>query len=287
MRLGSTGAAAERRILAFVHIEKAAGTTLIHILRRNFFPAYCDVRPLSAASNRLFRAEDLKRTLRINPFIRCIGGHAVRPVGDLVEHYPGVRFITMLRDPARRYISQYQYLTNEMKQRFTFQEFLDGEEFDNFQTRKIVGSEDVEAAKRMLSERFLLVGIMEQFDEFLLMLQKKLAPAKFDPAYQRLNIARDKELGPGLFEQHHDEIMKRNRLDQLLYEYVKSEIIPSNRDWYGEMLEYDLDNFKARQTISPIMALRARLDYLARKGYIEPLTGAIRRAEGLRARGSY
>jgi hypothetical protein len=62
-----------RACVVFVHIEKAAGTTFIHTLRRNYFLRYLDVRPFSPASNSIFTARDLELSLRVNPWLMAFG----------------------------------------------------------------------------------------------------------------------------------------------------------------------------------------------------------------------
>ena len=276
-----------RRVLAFVHIEKAAGTTLIHILRRNYFMRYCDVRPLNEGSQGLFTASDMRGTLRVNPFIRCIAGHAVKPFGDLRDRYEGIEYITLLRDPVKRYVSQFQYLTREQAHTFTFSEFLENSNYDNFQTKKITGNEDVEAAKTILSGQFLLVGIVEAFDEYLLMLRRKLQPMNFKPDYRRVNAARDKQFGMDLVKQHHDRILEKNQADLALYDYVINEIMPANRTEYGDALAGDLEQFRARRSLDYEGRIKLNLDYIVRKAYMEPVTGLIRLSRGLPAKGSY
>lgn len=54
----------------------------------------------------------------------------------------------------------------------------------NRQTRAIAGSEDVSLAKKMILRRFLLVGIVEEFDGVLILLKRKLEPFKFRPGYK-------------------------------------------------------------------------------------------------------
>lgn len=276
-----------RPILAFVHIEKAAGTTLIYILRRNYLFRYCDVRPLSKQSEGVFRARDLRKLVNIYPFIRCIGGHAVRPFGDLADDNPGIQFITLLRDPVKRYISHYQYLIHEMKRKITFQEFLNNSNFDNFQTRKLAGKEDVEVAMKILADRFLVVGIVEEFDEFLGVLRKKLLPHIIDTRYKRINIARDKQLGSSILNQYNDQIVDRNKLDSLLYEYVNNEITPKYTASAKEGLINDVEVTHERSISSVDMVLRSGTDYFLRKAYLEPVTNVVRMFGGLPAKGSY
>jgi hypothetical protein len=68
----------KNKITAFVHIEKAAGTTLNHILRHNFFLRYIDVRPFFKESKGLFLSKDLEVARRVLPGLSCISGHSPR-----------------------------------------------------------------------------------------------------------------------------------------------------------------------------------------------------------------
>jgi len=66
-------------MLAFVHIEKSAGTSLTNILRRNYFLECCDIRPLSVNSNGVFKFIDFREFKKYNQRLKCIAGHAVKP----------------------------------------------------------------------------------------------------------------------------------------------------------------------------------------------------------------
>ncbi len=111
-------------IVAFVHIEKAAGASLVGILRRKFIFRLCEVRPLEQASGKEFTAEDMRKTLAVNPFAVAITGHAVKPFTDLQDYYKGIEYITLLRDPVKRYVSHYQYWIEKMGKSLHFEEFF-------------------------------------------------------------------------------------------------------------------------------------------------------------------
>jgi hypothetical protein len=138
-------------LLAFCHIEKAAGTSLTHILRRIFFLRYADVRPMKSRSGRFFTSQDLDVAKRMNPFLRGIGGHSVVPHGDLVSHSHELRFITQLRDPVARAASHFRYRVNRMKIDENWSTFLRHPVSQNFQVKKIAGCEDLDLAKEYLS----------------------------------------------------------------------------------------------------------------------------------------
>ena len=279
-----------RKILAFVHIEKAAGTTLIHLLRINFLLRHCDVSPMSRNSNKRFCAEDMKKILKINPMVQSIAGHAVHPCSNLESIIPNVRYITLLRDPIKRYVSQYQYWVEKLGYDISFQEFLDNDEPVNWQTKKIAGSEDVRLAKKLLDEKFFLVGIVEEFDEFLILLQRKLMPYKFRPGYRVQNVGEKQSAVRKQAEiaqrKHVDAIIKRNELDLEIYSYVKQKILPNQKVAYGKGFENDVSSFK--NNIKGYFSESHRyIDYIYRKAFLRSIIGFYRKINQLTWYGSY
>ncbi|MEO0974849.1 MAG: hypothetical protein AAFX85_17310, partial [Pseudomonadota bacterium] len=211
-------------LLAFVHIEKAAGTTLLYLLRRNFLGRYLDVRPLRQRDPRgEFCAEDLRLALRINPWLRAIGGHSVVPFSDLSgDDAPRqVQYITLLRDPIARYLSQYRYWNRVMGKDWSFERFLDHEASFDLQARKIAGRPDADAALERLRDDFALVGTVDTLDEFLLCLDAML-PTGFAPHYRRRNSGdSDRHEADRLLQRHGDAIAARNAQDLALLQAVR------------------------------------------------------------------
>jgi hypothetical protein len=252
-------------VLAFVHIEKTAGTTLIHILRKNFFLRHMDVRPLSATGGRELTAGDMRICQRVNPFVASIAGHAVRTYSDLDTWRDDIRYITVLRDPIKRYLSQFQYWNAQLKKDVDFRTFLDDEKTANYQTRQIAGANDIEAAKRVIASKFFAVGVVEEFDEFLVVLTKKMEPMRFDPSYVVQNEG--KPAGPpreNLLEEYGDEIRARNASDIELYRYVTEEIIPAQRRAYGPSLEADIAALHQRNAKATDGGVLSYVDYVKR-----------------------
>ena len=275
-------------LLAFVHIEKAAGTTLIYLLRRNFLLRYLDVRPLHATSNGIFTARDLRTCLRINPFLRCIGGHAIRPFSELERVAHDLRYITLLRNPIQRYLSQYRYWVTSLNKNWTFERFLEHEPSHDFQTRKIAGSNAVAEAKRLLAERFFLVGVAEQFDEFLVELQGKLQPTRFDPCHTARNVATGStSVVTDRFEDYEARIRANNARDLELYAFATEELIPRQRAAYAGDFSSALMQFRSRNQQDRGTDARLLLDAISRKVYCEPTMGLLRALHGMPMRGSY
>lgn len=278
-----------RRLLAFVHIEKTAGITLDYVLRRNFFPRYMDVRPFSAKSNKRFTVKDLQKALAINPFLRCISGHSVSPVKDLGEARRNIDYITLLREPVKRYLSYFHYTVRVLGRENTFDHYLQSEDMANFQTKKIAGCADVTLAKRILNDRFLLVGIAEEFDAFLLLLRQRLQPRPFDPLYVRRNVTaqRLQMAIPKATDHEKAAAEERNKLDMELYDFVLRHILPKQRREYGPMYDKNLEKLKRQVAARRPRMLKSYGDYALRKLYYDPMIGVLRVCAGLPYKGSY
>ncbi len=272
-------------MLVFVHIEKSAGTSLIHILRRNYFLKYCDVRPLKSGSNGVFTLYDFNKYIKINPGMECLSGHSIKPYGDIMT-IPNLKLITLLRDPVKRYISQYQHWIEKKTINLPFEDFLKIESVSNFQTKKIAGSDDLTLAKQRLDD-FFLVGTLENFDEFLLLLRNKLMDGKFDPAYHRLNQAKKAGLSEEIIRRFLPQIEERNKSDIILYNYVQDKIREKNRLEYGVSLDDEVTRFRSSNKVSIQGKLKTNIDFLYRKLYLEPVTNSLRKKSGMQKNGSY
>lgn len=278
-------------LVAFVHIEKAAGTTLLYLLRRNYLGRYLDVRPYALREPRgMFTADDLRLALRINPFLRAIGGHAVTPRSDLTSHSPRpVRYITVLREPVARYLSQFRYWNRVMGKDWSFERFLDHELSFDMQTRKLSGARDASAALSILRDEFALVGTVEALDEFLVQFAA-ISALPFDPHYRARNTGEsDRAEADKLMQKFGDEVVSRNQSDLALYEHVTNALLPEQRARYSGDMHAALTAFRVRQAQAGAarVDLRLLLDGALRKGWYEPVTGWVRRRAGMPSRGSY
>ncbi|MBK1706365.1 sulfotransferase family 2 domain-containing protein [Halochromatium glycolicum] len=276
-------------MLAFVHIEKCAGTTLKSILRANFGFRYAEVRPLSPASERTFRPADLRYYRRLNPLLGCIVGHSVKPWANLESVVPDIRYITLLREPVQRYLSYYRYGGGRHRKPwpFSFEQYLEMEPFRNFQVRKLAGCEDLEAAIRILEERFLLAGDMAEFDEFVCLLQATYTPKRLDIRYKRLNESRRPADDP-LLTAHRDSIEAANSLDLALYRHLHEVLLPRARAAYPGDLASAVDAFQRDAAPSRLKrAFGAAAWRLQQRLLLGPVTGRARRRAGLPAAGQY
>jgi len=273
-------------ILAFIHIEKAAGQTFTRILENNYIWRHCRVATLKKEHHGVFQWDDLRTLLRINPFLRALAGHSLVPYSNLMDHSPQIKYITILRDPIKRYISHYQYWIQVLKKKISFEEFLSMEYSYNFQTKKIAGTEDLEEAKTILNEKVFLAGIVEEFDQFLVVLKNKLAPEPFDIAYERRNVAQANRVRNRIyekFEEYEEKIVQNNHLDMQLYKYVKDKLFIQEKERYlGSNRDSSFDS-----TLTFNKIRRDIVGKLYRNLYMGPLINLIRYKNGLKVGGSY
>ena len=273
-------------IYAHVAIPKTASTTVLHVLRREFFMRCLEVRPFSPSSDGVFSARDLRLSFCLNPAIECISGHAVHAYSNLETFVNDIKYFTTLRDPIQRCISAYFLGLETLKQNFTFEQHLRTENKNDIQTRWIAGRPDLEAAKQILDERFWLVGRAERLAEFMLLLGRALTHRGFKPTFQSKNMratrgAKRDETPESILEMYGDEIVARNYRDIQLLEFVDAVILPRQRVVYGPTFADDLKALETSANHQPLSNLCPYIDYVVRKGYYDPLIGLLRIWNGL------
>lgn len=214
-------------MLAFVHIEKCGGTTLVHTLRRAFGLDHFDVLPRDKSSH-LFTSADLAQVLRLRPRVKSLAGHSIRLRSRLERVVPEVRYYTLLRDPVRRYVSDFYHFVDLLGFPDDFEHWLSLTDRHDFQTRAIAGTADVAAAKELLTSRFAAVGIVEEYDTFLDSLAGLAHPRRLEHRSRVRNAAdqRRGRHGKVPLERFRDAIIARNRLDLELYDHVRRVILP-------------------------------------------------------------
>lgn len=223
-------------MLAFAHIEKCGGSTLLDLLRRNFVLDHCDVIPRDKNSM-LLSPSDLKTLLRLRPSLKSLAGHSIRLHCGLDPHVAGLRYVTCLRDPVRRCISEYQFFfVALMPKPVEFERWLAREERQNFQTRAIAGEPNVERAKQLLDESFSVVGVLEQFDDFLsalAWLAHDDLNMTLDRRYEVQNAITQRRRPskvPDPPSDFRDQIVEANALDIELYQHALTVTLPRQRD---------------------------------------------------------
>jgi Sulfotransferase family len=159
------------RLLIFVHVPKAGGSTLRSIMQRNV------LKEERLAANQPAAA-------MMDPELRLFSGHI-----RFGLHHGLLRpaqYVTMLREPLSRYISDYFFafqsfdhrLRDEIRSGSLSLErvMTDGRYHDRLALiRQTTGldrpaAEDADSAAEILEDSYTVVGLMERFDESVLLL---------------------------------------------------------------------------------------------------------------------
>ncbi|MBC2713709.1 MAG: sulfotransferase family 2 domain-containing protein [Desulfobacteraceae bacterium] len=237
---------------AFIHIPKTAGTTMRALLRRSFGAWHLDIRPPmhKRTSKAWISAEDLRKAQRVYPILDGICGHRVTPFNGLEKRHPELRYFTFLRDPLRRFVSD--FLGSHRKQleqcsRVDLERFCADPEQRNVQTRWLCGSEDPGEAIRIMEEKVGFVGLTEQFDESLVLFSAWLGNDRLQDRYLRKNTGRGKITWPILEDPDlRARVEEANTADIEVYRYATEVIFPTQAEAYGPGLERDVEAMRRR-----------------------------------------
>ena len=238
------------RIICFVHIGRTAGTTIHHLLMNNSL-SYLHLDSwfcfLNERGNYLSQAR-AQSLLKVLPFTWGFGGHFIRPFLDdelVLKRKPF--YFTFMRDPIRRYLSGYNFLRLRKRQNISFTDFLNKRGQDNITTKRIAGACDLQLAKEVIRKKIGFVGLVEKFDESLLLLRNELKIPGFKVNYQKKNIISPVEgalLLSELSEADLTLVKKNNELDMELYKYVSEEIYPDYLRRCPGKIEEELYRFR-------------------------------------------
>ncbi|MEM8876036.1 MAG: hypothetical protein AAGD32_17460 [Planctomycetota bacterium] len=239
-------------MLVFAHIEKTAGKTMRSLLRRRYGSTQCDLYN----SPHALRDGDLAYIKRFYPVLRCVAGHACMP-GTFIGDLPHARHFTFLRDPVQRAASAYQYGHHRGRAMPPFEAWAAATA--NFQTRALtrqpLGTAHADDAIRLLDEHFGFVGLVERFDESLILFKHWLGDPGFRLTYRGVNVAPDNQMKKQILadESKRQLLIDLNPHDLALYAHVRDRLYPQQQAAFGPPLPDALSEFKqALQTTRPL-----------------------------------
>lgn len=231
-------------LLVFVHVPKAAGTSLNAILWQVYGRGYVNYH------RKLSPPEDVQRMIDHPEDILAIGGHMPHGFHRSFKRFPDgrwpttvfekrhCRYITVLRDPVERMKSYYRFVTTfpahhlheetrgMMPDRFfRHMQTTKNPECFNLQCRLVGRSRHYEAARDYLSANYHSVGIVDRIDEFVRHLQRTLNwPDVFQMKRRNASpsLVRGADFGADVIEW----IMESNEADLQLYDFAKQELAP-------------------------------------------------------------
>lgn len=265
-------------MLAFVHIRKTGGSTVDMILRQSFGAGHFRVRlGRERSTNPIATAGEIRRCRWIYWKMKCISGHGIVPHSDLDSLDPQLRYFTFLREPLTRCASEYQFrvLRGGLKQ--PFREWIRSELAANRQTVKIAGVASAEAAIEMLRRKIGFVGLLERFEESLVLFQQWARDPSLDIRYQAKNVSGNSSLKRQLLSSPEtlDLLREVNQEDLKLYRYVVDEHFAGLIDGYRGDLKKAVRQFRASNNPPPILP-RQLGSMLLREVVYKPLANVLR-----------
>jgi hypothetical protein len=256
--------AAPRPALIFLHIPKAAGSTLTLVLSRQY-PAEATFLTGGPRRPGLEQLEALPMHERAR--FDCLAGHMRFGVHRLL---PGPsRYITMVRDPVARVVSAYYYIRGFPEHPMHERIMRDWPSLEQYaclgpsdeQVRILSGDPGgpatramLEQARRNIEEHFVAVGLTERFEEFMVLSTRLLgwrdvyyAPRNVTPVRPRHDT-----LPPSVIA----TIEEHNRLDRELYRFATQAFERALREQGIGRIE--VLRFKIRNRLHRVMTAAAQ-----------------------------
>lgn len=264
--------------IIFVHLPKCGGTTLNRIIEWEYPPwrvfsvdpsffRWSYHRLLQWPPDRLARMKVFKGHM---PF----GLHKLLPQQST--------YITVLRDPVDRAVSEYYYALSRVVhpahrkvKRLTLEQYIRSTSHNNVQTKLIAGvysgydflagkctSETLEVAKDNLSRYFSLIGLTERFDESLAL--AKLTFGWQLRLYADFNVTRARPKTDNVPPEVRELIAERYQFDIQLYDYAAG-LFNDRLQREAEAVRTELDRVREAKALSVIASTYYRGASAARK----------------------
>lgn len=231
-------------MFCFIHIEKAAGSTLHNLLKYNM-PNYVSLYPWYYWSNdpkAVVSSKELKILNFFFPFNPSFGGHTLRAYLGYEEALKKkISYFTFFREPISRYLSYYYYQNDKLGFDRTIDEYLNESKFNNFMTVRIAGDSDIEKAKQIISEKIKFIGLTEEFNKSLLLLNQIIFDNKLDMRYEKRNVSSKQVVVnyADLNEKHQEKVYENNQKDIELYSFAKELFLEQINKYEGDLFHDD------------------------------------------------
>ncbi len=248
--------------IIFLHIPKAAGTTLRYILEREY--GHENVHHLTPpiGEDDLRAVEEKSRSANR----RVITGHFPYGVHEIFGD--SSRYFTILREPVDRVISHYYFVLQQKDHylyekvagtKMSLEDYVASDlttEIDNGQLRMLAGhrwkgreiaigsvtAELQEEVRQNIKRHFDFVGFSDRFDETALGLQKFYGWKT--PNYTSVNVTKKRASAQDVPDSVKQIVRERNRLEIELYEAERAKF---NERWDQHLVENEVNLEKFRR----------------------------------------
>lgn len=223
----------DNKILVFSHLMKTGGTSLNQHLKGCYGSK---MHVVTKARNLLldgdpYDKEEFGDDLKKFKELKVISGHQVRPFIDYGVFEEYFKWMIILRHPHKRFVSHYIQITNRegsIHKGLSIEEWERRFDTSNYMVRFIAGKSDLNLAKEILKEKFMVVGLTEELNHTINMMRAVMGDNKFKlPRESHKNKSTDNTLKNSLLNNKIDFIKKSNDLDLKLYHFVKNELWPT------------------------------------------------------------
>lgn len=255
--------------LFFLHLPKTGGTTLGDIIEQEYGKQ--NTLTVDQQFHTVVKPPEISDEDRQS--IKVIKGHFCFGYHQFFDS--SFSYFTLLRDPVKRVISDYNHIYRipqhwlhhqVTSQNMSLEEYVSSgisKLSENGQTRFLSGmnteinfsqcsKKHLELAKNNLERYFSVVGITERFDESLLLLQKRFGWSNDCFLYEKKRVNKSKKSNLSLSQETKKTLEEFNLLDIELYEYART-------IFEKQIREIDLEpkiskQIKIRQNLYRIMA---------------------------------
>lgn len=233
-----------KKIIAFSQVTRCGGVTINSLLQSYYGLKHFDLVGEFLNNEMTYNEKDLLFDMKIHPFACSFSGHFSSHLNiDNISKINNkkVLFYTMLRNPIDRVFSKYRFQINRYNLPNDFNAWYQKYHIPNGMINHFVGSDNLELAKETLTNKYKAVGILENFDESLLIFKRKLLLDGMNLNYNIKNdtvkLKSDKQ--KKIEDNHRDMVISGNIKDLKLYEYVVDTI------WKQQVKDYGIDKLKS------------------------------------------
>jgi hypothetical protein len=264
--------------IIFVHLPKCGGTTLNRLIEWEYSPA--KIFSIDPSFYKWSYRRLLGTSAARLAHMKIIQGHMPFGIHRLLPQ--SATYMTVLRDPVDRGISEYYYALSRvvhpdhrMMKRLSLDEYIELTPHTNVQTKLLAGQysgydffagncdeRTLERAKENLSNYFMLVGLTENFDETL-----ALAKILFGwqiRKYANFNMTRGRPSKRSIPVEICNVIAERYAYDVRLYQYAV-ELFNHNVAKHSVRVDEEIRTIKTAKALTKAESCYFRVASLARK----------------------